>query len=100
MLSCISKDFLNLVRSFTTAIFWLSGILWDINGISNTTIQTVLLFNPVTFFAMGYRNVFIYKTWIWEQPMSLLYFGIVMVLMTAGAVWSYKKLIKEIPDVL
>ena len=33
MLSAMSKDFLNLVKSFTTAIFWLSGIMWDVNRI-------------------------------------------------------------------
>ena len=100
MLSSISKDFLNLVKSLTQAIFWLSGILWDVNSIANETLKTVLMFNPITFFATGYRNVFVYKVWFWEEPMSLVYFGIMLIIMALGAVWSYKKLIKEIPDVL
>lgn len=100
MLSSMSKDFLNLVKSLTTAIFWMSGIMWDVNEISTPWIQTVLKFNPVTFIVNGYRNAFIYKTWIWEDPYGLLYFGIVFVVMTAAAIWSYKKLIREIPDVL
>lgn len=100
MLSAISKDFYNLVKSLVQAIFWLSGILWDVNNIGNDLLQTVLMFNPITFFATGYRNVFVYRTWFWEEPMALVYFMIVLVLMTIGAAWSYKKLIKEIPDVL
>lgn len=100
MLSSISHDFLNLVKSITTAIFWMSGILWDINKINSKLVHDILLFNPVTFFANGYRNVFIYKTWIWEQPRDLISFGIVLVVMLFLAVWSYKKLLKEIPDVL
>lgn len=100
MLSAMSKDFLNLVKALTTAIFWMSGILWDVNTIGIPWLETVLMFNPVTFFATGYRNVFIYKTWIWEEPYHLLYFGIVLTLMTLAAIWAYKKLIKEIPDVL
>lgn len=100
MLSAMSKDFLNLVKSFTTAIFWLSGILWDVRSIPIEWIQTVLLFNPVTFIASGYRNVFIYKVWFFEEPIPLLAFGLVLGLMSILGLWSYEKLIKEIPDVL
>jgi len=32
-LSAISKDFANVVTSFVTAIFWMSGIMWDVNTI-------------------------------------------------------------------
>lgn len=100
MLSSISKDFLNLVKSFTTAIFWMSGILWDINTISNPLIKGILMFNPVTFFATGYRNCLIYKTWIWEELDYLGAFAVVTILLFMAAVWSYNKLRKEIPDVL
>lgn len=101
MMSSISKDFYNLVKSLTTAIFWLSGIMWDINTMTDyPVLQKVLMFNPVTFIATGYRNVFIYKTWIWDHPYALGCFGIVLLIMLIAALWAYKKLIKEIPDVL
>lgn len=100
LLSAISKDFLNLVRAFTTAIFWLSGILWDVTLIDIPWLKSVLLFNPVTYFAKGYRNIFVYKIWIWDEPMSLLFFCIVLFLMIIASIWAYKKLIKVIPDVL
>lgn len=100
MLSAMSSDFLNLVKSLTTAVFWLSGILWDVNTISIKWIQTVLYFNPVTYIATGYRNVFIYKIWFWEEPIQLAIFAGMYLVMIIAASWSYKKLIKEIPDVL
>ncbi len=100
MLSSISKDFLNLVKSVTTALFWLSGILWDVKEIKYEWIQTILLFNPITYVSSGYRNVFIYKTWFFEEPMSLLCYCICLAVMVALGIWSYKKLIREIPDVL
>lgn len=100
MLSAISNDFLNLVKSITTAVFWMSGIMWDVNKIHLDWIQTILYFNPVTYIATGYRNVFIYKIWLWEQPEQLLIFGVVYIVMVIAAIWSYRKLIKEIPDVL
>lgn len=101
MLSAISKDFQNLVKALVTAVFWMSGIMWDINNMTNyPVLQTIMLFNPVTFIVTGYRNVFIYKDWIWEHPMQLLYFGIVLLVMNFMAVRVYAKLRKEIPDVL
>lgn len=100
MLSAMSQDFLNLVKSLTMAVFWLSGIMWDVNTIKLEWLRTVLLFNPVTYVASGYRNVFIYKQWFFDDPISLLYCCITIVIMAILAVWSYKKLLKEIPDVL
>jgi teichoic acid transport system permease protein len=100
MLSSISQDFLNLVKAITQPIFWLSGIMWDISSIDIGWLKTILLFNPVTYISMGYRNIFIYKVWFWQEPRNLLYFAIVFVVMGIFAVWSYRKLIKEIPDVL
>lgn len=100
MLCSISQDFLNLVKSMVTPFFWLSGIMWDINDINVHWVKTILMFNPITYISTGYRNVFIYKTWFWEDPLSLVYFGIVFLVMVIAALWSYKKLIKEIPDVL
>lgn len=100
MLSSISQDFLNLVRSIVTPIFWLSGIMWDINSIHIGWLKIILKFNPVTYIATGYRNVFIYKTWFWNETESLLCFACVTVVMILLAIWSYRKLMKEIPDVL
>lgn len=100
MLSAVSKDFQNLIKSFITAIFWMSGILWDVNKISHGWLRTLLMFNPVTFIATGYRNVFVSKIWIWQEPRALLYFLIMLFIMECGAIWAYKKLTRKIPDYL
>ena len=100
MLGAMSTDFINLVKSFTTAIFWFSGIMWDVNTIGISWLQKALYFNPVTYIATGYRNCFIYKVWFWEEPLQLIIFFGMFLIMAVAAVWSYKKLIKEIPDVL
>lgn len=100
VLSAMSKDFLNLVKSLVTALFWMSGILYDANGISQQWIKNILLFNPVTLIANGYRNVFIEKVWFWETPVELLNFAIVLVIMSILSIWAYGKLRKDIPDVL
>ena len=100
MLAAMSKDFLNLVKSISTAIFWLSGIMWDVNTIGIPALQKILYFNPVTYIATGYRNCFIYKKWFWEEPLQLEIFIGMYIVMVILAVWSYNKLKKDIPDVL
>ncbi len=100
VLSAMSRDFLNLVKALTTALFWMSGIIYDANGIEQAWIRNILLFNPITLIANGYRNCFIYKKWFWETPQEMLNFAVVYVVMILLAVWAYRKLRKDIPDVL
>ncbi len=100
LLASMSKDFANLVKAFITAIFWLSGIIWNVNNIKIGWLKKVLMINPVTYLVEGYRNCFINKIWFWEQPKRLMYFVIILVIMLIIALWAYRKLRKEIPDVL
>ena len=100
VLSAISRDFLNLVKSLTQALFWMSGILYDATTINVDWIRAILLFNPVTIIANGYRNVFINQRWFWEDWQQLVNFAIVYVVMMVLAVWAYRRLHKDIPDVL
>lgn len=99
-IGAISKDFVNLVKSFITAVFWLSGILWDADKITIPWLKKFLNLNPVTFLINGFRNCFINKVWFWEQPKRLMYFCIIVVILLVAGIWSYKKLRKDIPDVL
>ena len=101
ILTCMSKDFYNLVGAATQALFWLSGILYDVHTMNVPVwLRTFLLFNPITFVSNGYRNVFIYKIWIWDEPDLFLYFILVLLIMACLALWAYRKLHKEIPDVI
>jgi len=99
-IGAISKDFVNLVKSFLTAIFWLSGILWNADSVVNPLLRKFLNLNPITFLVNGFRNCFINKIWFWEQPKRLLYFSIITLILLILALWSYKRLRKDIADVL
>ena len=100
LLSSMSKDFGNLVKSMVTAVFWLSGILWNPDTIQIGWVKQLLMLNPVTFLTTGFRNCFINHTWFWEQPKRLMYFIIITAIILILAIWTYRKLRKEIPDVL
>lgn len=99
-LAVISKDYSNLVKSFITAIFWLSGIMWNPDTIKNTVLKKFLKINPITYLVNGYRNCFINKVWFWESPKTLLCFIATTVILGILALWVYRRLRKEIPDVL
>ncbi len=100
LLSAMSKDFANVVNSFVTAIFWVSGIMWDVNSIKNPILAKVLLFNPVTFLATGYRNVFIYKRWFFQDTFALFAFLIMLAGMFGLALYTFHRLRRDIADVL
>ncbi len=101
MISAISVDFANLVKSFNIAIFWLSGILWNVNNVvDNKIVHSLMMINPVTFICYGFRNSLVNGVWFFEQPKRLVYFLAWYVLMTFMSLWAFKRLRKEIPDVL
>lgn len=101
LVSAIGKDFSNLVKSLNVAVFWLSGILWNIKNVEdNKILYRFLMLNPVTFICQGYRNCFINHVWFFNQPKRLIYFLCWYVLLAFLSIWAYKKLRKEIPDVL
>ena len=100
MISVLSKDFMHLVQSSTMVVFWMSGILYDAGAINNVFFKRILHINPITIIVNGYRNAFINKVWFWERAREFRNFGIVFFVMVLLALWAYKKLVKEIPDVL
>jgi teichoic acid transport system permease protein len=99
-IAAISKDFSNLIHSFVYALFWLSGILWDADKVKIVWLRKFLMLNPVTFLVNGFRNAFVKKIWFWQQPKRFGYFVFFLCVMFVLSIWRYKKLKKDIPDVL
>lgn len=100
VLSAISRDFLNFVRSITMAFMWLSGIFYNVYNLSNELMRDIMLFNPITIIVNGFRNSLIYDKWFWESPLEMRNYVIITGIMMFLSVWIYKKLKKDIPDVL
>lgn len=100
MLGAISRDFHNFIKSITIAFFWLSGIIYAADSIQIVWLRRLMLWNPVTIIVNGYRYCFIYKHWFWEMPRQMKHFIILYLLLATLSVWAYRKLHKDIPDVL
>lgn len=99
IVSVIYRDFYNFLQVGNQMVFWLSAILFDVNGLGPRG-QTVFLFNPITFIVEGYRNSFCRHIWFWEEPLKLGCFLIVLAIMAAIAMLMYKKLAKRLPDLV
>lgn len=99
-ISALSQDFSNLVKSFVFALLWISGIFYDVGSLHNKWVVYILRANPITYLATGFRESFMRDSWFWEHPVRLAVFLAELLLMMLLSWWSYKKLRKEMPDVL
>lgn len=99
-LSAISKDFLNLVKSIITGLFWASGIIWNPYTMKQGVAQAIVFMNPINYFVNGYRNVFLYKRWFFETRFETISFFVLLTITMIIGSRVFLKLKNDIPDVL
>lgn len=100
LLSTISKDFKNLIVTLSTPLFWLSGIIFNVYDLGIGWLETILMFDPITFVASMFRCAVYDKIWIWENPMAVIGFAIVFAAMLVTMLVVYKRTREEVPDVI
>ena len=104
-MSAFSRDFENMIISVMSGIFWLSGIIYDSYLLAGKNppadwLRKLMLFNPINFFANGYRNCFLYNRWFWEYKTELIIFLVELVAIFLLGIFNYNRLRKRLPDVL
>ncbi|MBR3327738.1 MAG: ABC transporter permease [Atopobiaceae bacterium] len=100
LLSTANRGVANSIKALGTPIFWLSGVLFDVDGIAIPWLNRLLHLNPVTFFVTGFRQAIYYHTWIWEDRWVLVGFAAVFALLLVLTALAYRWLAREVPDVL
>ena len=100
LLTVITRDFFNLLGALGTAIFWLSGILFDIHGVKSHAMQTMFLFNPVTYIVEGYRDSICRGIWFFEKGPEFGCYMIVLFVFLFIAIWLYRKTENILPDII
>ena len=98
MLSALSKDFHNLITTCSQPLFWLSGIIFNINNIHITAVQIFAMFNPVTFFATAMRDAIYYRCWVWDDPNACIGIAVCFVIMFVATLVVYKRAKMEVHD--
>lgn len=99
-LSAISKDFHNFMNTLSQPIFWLSGIIFNVFSLGIDWLETILMFNPVTFVVTFYRAIFYDQIWIWEKPMAIIGFTVVFFVMLFVTIVVYRRTHEEVHDVV
>jgi teichoic acid transport system permease protein len=98
-LTAMSRDFMNFLRVCQTPIFWLSGVLFNVNNINVPWIRRLLDINPVTFFVSSFRAAVCDHYWVWERPQMVAPFAAVLILVLLGAVRNYQRFGRVLSDV-
>ena len=98
-MAAFSRDFENMIISIMSGVFWLSGIVYDTYSLEGP-LRRIMLLNPITFFANGYRNTFLYHRWFWEYPTEFIIMIVEFAALIALGIFNYNRLRKRLPDVL
>ena len=99
LLSAISKDFMNLMKTLSTPLFWLSGIIFNVFNLGIPVIELVLMLNPITFIVTMYRCAVYDKMWIWDKPEAIIGFVVVFVVTLLVTLVIYRRTHEEVADV-
>ena len=99
-MSAISRDFENMIVSIMAGVFWLSGIIYNSYDIKNDILRKIMYFNPINFFANGYRNAFLYHRWFFENRNELIIVLSEFIVLFFLGLYNYNRLRKKLPDVL
>lgn len=100
LLSAISKDFMNLMKTLSTPLFWLSGIIFNVYNLQLPLVELVLMLNPITFIVTMYRCAVYDKMWIWDKPEAIVGFVVVFVVTLLVTLVIYRRTHEEVADVL
>ena len=93
------KDLIQIVNIVMQIVFWLTPIVWDFN-IMPAMVQKILTLNPVYYVICGYRNIFVYKEFFWENWKMGIYYWIVAILFCIIGKKVFNKLKVHFADVL
>lgn len=93
------KDTSQIVAMLVQFGFWLTPIFYPITMIPEKY-QFLFKMNPMYYITDGYRRIFIYRQWFWQDLKLTLYFwGVTVIFLTVGF-YIYRKLKPHFADVI
>ncbi|MDR1016458.1 MAG: ABC transporter permease [Coriobacteriales bacterium] len=98
MIATVFPDMISICKFLSTPLFWLSGILFNIDNMHSHVISWVLAFNPVTFFDEAIRDCF-EGQWFFLDKRADLGFLVVLVATVLVCVYFCHHLRAEVRDV-
>lgn len=100
LVSSVSKDIGSLIKTIQTPLLFLSTIFWSVDSVNIKLIKNIQIFNPISYFANGYKDAFIYKIHFYDKPKEFIIMFILFISIMYLNKFLYKKISKSMPDYL
>lgn len=100
LLSSLSKDIGNLIKTIQTPLLFLSPVFWDLDKINIGFVVMIQKYNPIAYFVCGYRDVFINNIPFYSKPNELIIMFLIFIILLCINIILYNKLKKHLPDYL
>ena len=83
-LTAVFRDFGELLQPLMRLLFYVSSVVWAIDGLS-PGLQRVMRLNPLVYIIEGYRKCLLYGEGFWSSPGQGAYFWLAaLALLAAG----------------
>lgn len=83
-LTAVFRDFGELLQPLMRLLFYVSSVVWAIDGLS-PGLQRVMRLNPLVYIIEGYRKCLLYGEGFWSSPVQGAYFWLAaLALLAAG----------------
>jgi ABC-type polysaccharide/polyol phosphate export permease len=92
------RDIRYLITIIVSFGFWVTPILWQLDRIP-PAYQFIARLNPMHYVVEGFRDSLIGGVWFWDKPYTLVFWGITVVALLAGA-GIFRRLRPHFADVL
>lgn len=70
-----------VIGIFVLPVFMFSGVFYNASDVPNRYLRTLLRLDPINYLVNGFRNAFVNKKWIFDEPKKFAYFsGICLIL--------------------
>ena len=96
----VYRDFAQMASIISMPLFWVSGVIFNVDRFPIEWLKPLFALNPVTFFVSGFRDVFCYKTWVFADTDAAVGFAVVFVLTLAATSWLLQKFGRVVPDLV
>ena len=93
------KDTAQFVPIILQVVFWMTPIVWNFD-IMPESVKKILVFNPLYYVSMGYRNIFIYKQRLQIGTGMIIYYWVLAITLLALGLRLFIKCKNHFADVL
>ncbi|MNB79811.1 Teichoic acid translocation permease protein TagG [compost metagenome] len=93
------KDISQIVALLIQFGFWLTPIFYSLDTIPDKY-QALIKINPMYYITDGYRRIFIFRQWFWQDMKLTIYFWVVTLVLFFLGFFMFRKLKSHFADVI